>query len=155
MAYRRSRGFAALALASGLVALSTVALWRRRRFVAITVDGMSMSPALYPGDKVMIRRGIKGLDSGRIVVVARPNSVYGWKQAEPATGDLDVSHWFIKRVAAVGGDPYPPQVPGEGTVPSGHVIVLGDNQRHSDDSRLYGPCPVDQILGVKVGRVIR
>jgi signal peptidase I len=33
------------------------------------------------------------------------------------------------------------------TVPEGHYLMLGDNRGASDDSRFWGPVPVDWILG--------
>ena len=33
------------------------------------------------------------------------------------------------------------------TVPSGHVFVLGDNRSRSSDSRVFGPIPLDSIMG--------
>lgn len=77
---------------------------------------------------------------------------------------------FIKRVVAVGGDtvegrdgrvfvngeaidePYLPEGTETSTfgpvdVPQGMIFVMGDNRGNSDDSRNFGPVPVDAVVG--------
>jgi signal peptidase I len=84
----------------------------------------------------------------------------------PTGGEQD----FIKRVIAVGGDtiegrsgivflngealaePYLPEGTqtsdfGPTTVPEGMIFVMGDNRGNSDDSRNFGPVPVDTVVG--------
>lgn len=84
----------------------------------------------------------------------------------PTGGEQD----FIKRVIAVGGDtiegrngivylngepldePYLPEGThtsdfGPTTVPEGMIFVMGDNRGNSDDSRSFGPVPVDTVVG--------
>ncbi len=84
----------------------------------------------------------------------------------PTRGHQD----FIKRVIAVGGDEVqgidgvvkvngqpvdePYLVPGTETsqfgptvVPDGMIFVMGDNRGNSDDSRSFGPVPVDKVIG--------
>jgi signal peptidase I len=36
---------------------------------------------------------------------------------------------------------------GRVTIPPLHVYVLGDNRNHSNDSRSFGPIPIDNIVG--------
>ena len=91
--------------------------------------------------------------------------------ARPGSAPAEVS--FVKRVVARGGDrlmmvdgrlvrngqpqrePYVRtdgcrsfcDFPREITVPRGHLYVLGDNRGASDDSRFWGPVPVEWVIG--------
>lgn len=120
------------------------AWWVRHRYVAVTVRGESMVPTLSDGDRVLIRRGRRGLRRNDIVVVACPDPDTSWRNRPPVTEDLTATEWFIKRAVALEGDLF-----GSGRVPAGHLAVVGDSV-YSDDSRRRGPCPVDQVLGVVV-----
>lgn len=94
----------------------------------------------------------------------------------PRPTDGRSSQTFIKRVVAVGGDtvavrggvvvrngklqrePYiAPCGAGDGCdlptaikVPAGDVFMMGDNRGSSDDSRYWGPIPVDWVIGAAV-----
>jgi signal peptidase I len=121
------------------------------------VDGPSMQPNLYYGERVMIEKVtyhfFHGPRRGDIVVVNVPTS------PEP----------LIKRVVALAGETieirggqvyidgepveepwveytatqdFPPT-----TVPPMHVFIIGDNRPNSRDSRAFGPVHLDQVEG--------
>ncbi|MFY7065034.1 S26 family signal peptidase [Nocardiopsis changdeensis] len=145
---------AVLLAAAGIAAAAPLALllWANRTLVAVDVVGHSMEPAFHHGDRVLVRRvPAKRLRVGDVAVLGRPD-----------TGDLrdlalimgSVPPWVVKRVAALPGDPVPASVPARGgTVPPGHLVVLGDNTGHSTDSRVWGPVPDDRVLGVVLRRM--
>lgn len=130
-------GVVALALAV-LVVLAVL----RTRLVRVTVHGDSMTPTLRHGQRVLVRR-TAALGRGDLVVFRRPR--------DPTRA------WMIKRVAAAPGDPVPrTEVPNlwgraEALVPTGRIVVLGDNPAVSYDSRQFGYVPVEAVLGVVLG----
>ncbi|QTE01323.1 S26 family signal peptidase [Streptomyces cyanogenus] len=138
----------------GVFAVAMAIFWARRNLVAVTVNGLSMSPTFTTGDRVLVRRGTGGLRRDRIVVVARPDRRNGWGTTPLISRDVDSSRWYIKRAVALGGDRYPSQAPADGVVPAGHLMVIGDNPV-SVDSKQHGPCPAHQVLGVVVRRLPR
>lgn len=114
-----------------------ISAWLGRRFVVVTVRGLSMEPTFRHGDRVLARRRVP-VTTGQVVVVESPGD-----------GNL-----VIKRVAAVPGDPVPrgrcpaiADVP-ERVVPPGRLVLLGDNAAVSDDSRRLGYFALDRVLGV-------
>jgi signal peptidase I len=143
-------GVAALAAVGGLSA------WARRRWVLVAVEGVSMTPTLRPGDRVLARRTPPAtITTGDIVVATRPA---GHTWSGPLSAGLApppaTQRWVIKRAVAVPGDPVPvAQVPalagnGHRTVPHGMYVLLGDNPTDSYDSRIFGFVPASRILGV-------
>jgi signal peptidase I len=118
-------------------------VWLRRRLFTVTVRGLSMRPALQPGDRVLARRvPLAAVRAGQIVVVAAPD------------GDAGVP-WLIKRVAAVPGDPVPPWLDrGRASrVPPDCFLILGDNAAVSRDSRHLGFLAAGDLLGVVMRRL--
>jgi signal peptidase I len=118
-------------------------VWLRRRLFTVTVRGLSMRPALQPGDRVLARRvPLAAVRAGQIVVVAAPD------------GDAGVP-WLIKRVAAVPGDPVPPWLDRAraSRVPPNCFLILGDNAAVSRDSRHLGFLAAGDLLGVVVRRL--
>lgn len=144
---------AVVAALAGVLAVGVVLVRRiRRGHVVVTVDGESMLPALSPGDRVLVRRGSAGLVAGAVAVVGEPDAGTGWRGSVPLDGGLLGRGWYIKRVVATAGARYPAQVGLRGTVPPGHIALLGDHAS-SSDSRDHGPCPEHQVLGVVVRRL--
>ena len=118
----------------------------RRSHVVVTVVGHSMSPTYGDGDRLLVRRGTRGITRGAVAVFRMP--------AEHADDTLD---WLVKRVVAIPGDAVPSEVraatDGEEIVPTGFLVVRGDNPR-SLDSRQFGYVPVQDVLGLAVRRLL-
>ncbi|MFV2209049.1 S26 family signal peptidase [Actinomadura sp. LOL_016] len=137
---------------SGAAAASALAAlwWARRSLVVVTVSGTSMTPALRDGDRVLVRRRALHRVRRGDVVVLEPPLDGPYLPGPPGSGGR---FWNVKRVAALPGDPLPPDVPGgDGTVPAGTLAVLGDDPG-SVDSRMRGVFPGDRLLGVVVRRM--
>jgi signal peptidase I len=144
-----------LAIGCPVAAALLMLVTMRRRFVLVTVTGTSMSPALLPGDRVIVRRGAGDeLRAGRIVVFRDPRGDclgYGYEPGAP-------NRWMIKRVAATPGDTVPKlaraAVGDVAVVPRGMLVVLGDSA-NSTDSRSWGFLPATEVLGIAVRRLGR
>lgn len=153
-----SPGWGAGCAAAALLLTAGLALARaaERRLVAVGVFGRSMEPAYHDGDSVLVRRG-RTPRRGAAVVVERPPYRAPWPDPPvPRTApahQIYARQWFIKRVAAVPGDPVPRSgLPALGdtpdrTVPEGMLILLGDNSEQSYDSRHVGYFPAERVLG--------
>jgi signal peptidase I len=144
-----------LSLTVGTVLVALLgALWLRRSFVVVTVDGQSMEPTFTAGDRVLARRSaLRRVKSGDVVVVGDSTI----RDDDLPVGSLAL---IIKRVAAVPGDAIPRQTvpalasaPGS-TVPPGKLVLLGDNPV-SSDSRQVGYFDGSWLVGRAVGRLTR
>lgn len=129
---------------------------------AFYIPSESMIPTLEVGDRVLVNKlsyEFGDLDRGDVIVFDRPGGPGADGIAE-----------LIKRVVALPGETVEAHdnqvfVDGEpiedgylpaGTVttdfpptqiPEGQVWVMGDNRTASDDSRRFGPIPIDDIVG--------
>jgi signal peptidase I len=151
-------------LAGGAAALALAAcLWQvRRKFAVVTVVGDSMWPTYSSGDRVLVRRvPLDELSNGQVVVIEKPSTDGRWTSL-PGRGRRSPREWIIKRVVALPGDRWPGPTrsaqlgpsgrpaPGNMPVPAGSFVVQGDNPHGSYDSRIFGYCPADCLLGVVV-----
>ncbi|MGC4944375.1 S26 family signal peptidase [Kribbella sp. DT2] len=142
-------------IAAAVAATSLLLLARARGLVVVDVQGASMEPTLYDGDRVLVRRTPPtAVRTGDLVVVALPHT-HEFAGAEP---------WVIKRVAATPGEQIPPVIRrswaendiafADASVPQGKLLLLGDNPARSGDSRHWGFTAGDSVLGV-VARPMR
>ncbi len=126
---------AGLVAVLGTAAATALLAYLRRRYIFVSVQGDSMIPALASGDRVLVRRGATNIAPGQLVVARKPSPGRRWTDSEP---ELPLApQWLVKRVAAADAAP-------------GTLILLGDNAMSSWDSRQWGPCPADRVLGVVV-----
>ncbi|WP_223167719.1 signal peptidase I [Nonomuraea sp. SYSU D8015] len=116
----------------------------RRTYFVVTVSGRSMEPTLLEGDRVLARRvPVSAVRAGRVVVF----------------GSATADRWIVKRAVALPGDPVPrgkgldlPPSTGD-IVPSGQMVVLGDNPAESTDSRNFGFLSTEWLQGVAIRRI--
>jgi signal peptidase I len=123
---------------------------------ATQVLGQSMEPTLHSSQRVVIekvsyllhgpRRGdivvINSSDQSEMLikrVVGLPGESIEVKNGQVfINGQLLEETWTHRQ----GGGQFGPQ-----TIPPLHVFVLGDNRGASNDSRNFGPVPIDDIVG--------
>jgi signal peptidase I len=121
-----------------------------RRLVVVTVRGPSMEPTYHDGDRLLVHRDLPARP-GQVVVVER--SRHDPRCSGTRGGG---SNWIIKRVAACPGDRVPRgTVPAlanrsEDRVPPGQLVLLGDNQAASIDSRQLGYFAQNRTLGTVI-----
>jgi nickel-type superoxide dismutase maturation protease len=108
-------------LAGGAVALYGAVRAINRSLVE--VQGPSMQPALWEGDRLLTVPARRGwLEPGQVVVVADPQ---------------DPDHLVVKRLTTIG---------------AGRVEVHGDHAVASTDSRTWGPLPLRAVRRIAVAR---
>lgn len=123
---------------------------------ATQVLGQSMEPTLHSAQRVVIEKityRFHGPRRGDVVVINSPGQremlikrVVGLpgETIEVRDGRVYVNGERLEESWAVkpGGGDYGPR-----TVPPLHVFVLGDNRGASNDSRNFGPVPIEDIVG--------
>lgn len=153
----------ALLIAFGLAAIIRIFL-----FTPIVVDGESMLPTLEHGDRMIVNK--IGYDIGEpnrfdIIVFHAPEAKDYIKRIIGLPGDhvaYEDDQLYIngEPVDEPYLDEYKEGINGTltedftleekinaGTVPEGTVFVMGDNRRHSKDSRIIGVVPMEEVVG--------
>jgi signal peptidase I len=154
------------------VALTAVVFLVLQNFVAqpYRVQMQSMAPTLQPDDHLIVDRLTPRFDHygrGDVIVFIPPadgprgNGTAFVKRVIALEGEIVElgEDGFVYVDGARLDEPYvrsadglPQRTDPRGglrrwVVPDGHLFVLGDNRRASDDSRLFGPVAVSSVVG--------
>lgn len=142
-----------LAVASWLIFSQVFLLYRNQ--------GLGMFPAMKDGDLILAYRLQKTYVKGDVVVYTEGENRY---LGRIAAGETDVVHMDDSGSLTVNGNPqngeilYPTFARENSAYPmrvqEGTVYVLGDYRTQTQDSRDFGPIPLDHIQG-KVIAVVR
>ncbi len=125
---------------------------------ATRVDGQSMEPNLHTDQRLVVEKVsyrfhgprrfdivvLKLPDQGDELLIKRVVGLPG------ETVEIKDGHVYINGEAL--DEPFTPEETRSRryekvTVPPLHVFVLGDNRNRSNDSRSFGPVPIDDIVG--------
>lgn len=125
---------------------------------ATRVDGQSMEPNLYTNQRLVVEKvsyRLHGPQRFDVVVLKLPDQsdellikrVVGLpgEKVEVLNGQVYINGQAL-------AEPFTsaetrPGRNGNLIVPPLHVFVLGDNRNHSNDSRSFGPVPIENIVG--------
>ncbi len=119
------------------------------------VLGQSMEPNLHQNQQLIVDKlsyHFRNPKRGDIVVVDVETSDIPYiKRVIGLPGEtLEIKHNRVYINGQVLSEPYLFEVTqpdyGPVEIPPGHVFVMGDNRRHSRDSRVLGPIPLEHIM---------
>lgn len=154
------------------IALVLVILIRWLLFKPFIVDGPSMQPNFHTGERVIVNEilyDIRSPQRGEVIVFHVPSEGRDFiKRVIAVAGDTvkvegdvvtvngePVDETYIQDAidarhainALYNNKDFPNEDFTDGTVPKGHVFVMGDNRSDSTDSRMIGYVPLGDIVG--------
>ncbi|KWX75561.1 signal peptidase I [Paenibacillus jilunlii] len=154
------------------IALVLVILIRWLLFKPFIVDGPSMQPNFHTGERVIVNEilyDIRSPQRGEVIVFHVPSEGRDFiKRVIGVAGDTvkvegdvvtvngqPVNETYIQGAideahnnnALYNDKNFPNEKFTDGTVPEGHVFVMGDNRSDSTDSRMIGYVPLSDIVG--------
>lgn len=154
------------------IALVLVILIRWLLFKPFIVDGPSMKPTFHTGERVIVNEilyDIRSPQRGEVIVFHVPSEGRDFiKRVIGVAGDTvkvegdvvtvngePVNETYIQDAineahnnnALYNNKNFPNEDFSDGTVPEGHVFVMGDNRSDSTDSRMIGYVPLGDIVG--------
>lgn len=128
-----------------------------RAFGTFVVEGASMEPTLTNRALLIVDTvftTLRPFHRGDVVVFRYPRNpaVEYVKRVIALPGEtVMVAHGYVFVDGRVLDEPYLREPVryfwGPATVPTGSVFVLGDNRNSSSDSHVWGPLPVDLVVG--------
>ena len=146
-----------------LIAFILLATFFVLNYRVAIVRGSSMEPTYFDGSVLLARRypwPDNHLKRGDVVLMRHDRGIIIKRVARLPGDIIDTSYPNLLAYAQAGGlTDYFEQTPFQTargpvvryTVPAGFIEVLGDNPRVSEDSRMFGPVPIRDVVGVVVG----
>lgn len=143
-------------------------------FQPYEVDGASMAPAISNGERLFVNRSaythldlpvlgdiypFSGPQRGDIVVLDSGRTSRDASYIKRIIGLPGETITYTEGIVVIDGEPLVEDyidgaitrchIPAycSITIPQGHVYILGDNRMASEDSRFFGPIPVEDITG--------
>jgi signal peptidase I len=135
-------------------------------FSPYLVDGPSMQPNFFTGERVIVNKilyDVREPQVGEIVVfhspfnadyikrvIGLPGDTVEVRGDEVFINDNPLPEPYLEEAveqATAQGREYNVKDFAQATVPQGHVFVMGDNRSNSHDSRDIGFVPYEQIVG--------
>lgn len=142
----------------------TLAVWIvfSQVFLVTQCEGQGMFPAIEDGDLILAYRLHEDYQKGDVVAYEmNGNTCLGrivGKESDVIMMDTETGNLVINGTTQ-GGEIMYPTYAKEGIeypyrVPEGHLFLLGDYRTQAEDSRDFGPVPLDNIKG-KVITIVR